>query len=60
MPLRGQKILFLAGLFLAAESISLLPYLRKTSQTSMEVYFDLFSTQIGLLNSIFGLTTFLR
>lgn len=59
MPLRGQKMLFLAGLILAAESIYLLPYLRKTFQTSMELYFHLSSTQIGILNTVFGLTAFL-
>jgi len=39
---------------MAGESIYLLPYLRKTFQTSMEVVFDISSAEVGLLNSLFG------
>ena len=44
----------MAGLMLAGESIYMLPYMRKTFQTSMESVFQLSSTDVGLLNSIFG------
>jgi len=47
--------LYMAGLILAGESIYMLPYLRKTFQTSMEAIFELNSSQVGLLNSMFGL-----
>ncbi len=40
---------------LAGESIYMLPYLRKTFQTSMETVFGISSTEVGLLNSIFGI-----
>ncbi len=46
--------LYMAGLMLAGESIYMLPYMRKTFQTSMESVFQLSSTEVGLLNSIFG------
>jgi len=40
---------------IAGESIYLLPYLRKTFQTSMEVVFGLTSLQVGWLNTVFGI-----
>ncbi|MEF8794642.1 MFS transporter [Thiohalorhabdus sp.] len=39
---------------LAGESIFMLPYMRKTFQTSMESVFQVSSTELGLLNSLFG------
>jgi nitrate/nitrite transporter NarK len=39
---------------MAGESIYLLPYMRKTFQTSMEVVFQIDSAEVGLLNSLFG------
>lgn len=44
----------MAGLMLAGESIYMLPYMRKTFQTSMEAVFQISSTEVGLLNSMFG------
>lgn len=43
----------------AGESIYLLPYLRKSFQTSMEVAFALSATQVGTLNSFFGILAML-
>jgi len=45
----------MAGLVLAGESIYMLPYMRKTFQTSMEQVFQLNSTDVGLLNTMFGI-----
>ncbi len=45
----------MAGLMLAGESIYMLPYMRKTFQTSMEEVFEVSSTEIGLLNTMFGI-----
>ena len=52
---KAQRWLYFASLVLAAESIYMLPYLRKTFQTSMEVSFGLGSVELGLLNSMYGL-----
>lgn len=46
---------YIIGLIIAGESIYLIPYLRKTFQTSMEVVFDLTSTEVGWLNTLFGI-----
>ncbi len=51
----AQRWLYFASLVLAAESIYMLPYLRKTFQTSMEASFGLGSVELGLLNSMYGL-----
>lgn len=51
----AQRWLYFASLVLAAESIYMLPYLRKTFQTSMESAFGLDAVDIGSLNSMFGL-----
>ncbi len=45
---------YMGGLMLGGESIYMLPYMRKTFQTSMEDVFHVSSTEIGLLNSLFG------
>ena len=50
-----QRWLFLASLMLAGESIYMLVYMRKTFQTSMEQVFQVSATEIGLLNSMFGI-----
>ncbi|MDF9798008.1 nitrate/nitrite transporter NarK [Catalinimonas alkaloidigena] len=47
--------LYIIGLILAGESIYLIPYLRKTFQTSMEVVFGITSTQVGWLSTLFGI-----
>jgi sugar phosphate permease len=52
----------MASLILAGESIYLLPYMRKSYQTSMQEVFDVTFTQLGFLNSMFGvlaITTYL-
>ncbi|MEQ8822909.1 MAG: MFS transporter [Filomicrobium sp.] len=50
-----QRWLYFVSLVLAAESIYMLPYLRKTFQTSMEEVFALGAVDLGLLNSMYGL-----
>jgi len=52
---RFQHWMYMIGLVLAGESIYMLPYLRKTFQTSMELVFGLGSMQVGLLNTMFGI-----
>lgn len=47
--------LYLGALVLAGESIYMLPYMRKTFQTSMEAAFDVTATQLGTVNSMFGI-----
>lgn len=49
-----RRVLVLASLILAGESIYMLPYLRKSFQTSMEATFGLDSLQVGALNALFG------
>jgi nitrate/nitrite transporter NarK len=46
--------LFIGSLVLAGESIYMLPYLRKTFQTSMEATFGLSAFEVGTLNALFG------
>jgi len=50
-----QKWVYFFGLIIAGESIYMLPYMRKTFQTSMEEVFLISNTEIGLLNSMFGI-----
>lgn len=45
----------MGSLILAGESIYMLPYLRKSFQTSMEATFDLSSFEVGTLNALFGI-----
>lgn len=45
----------MGSLMLAGESIYMLPYLRKSFQTSMEASFGLTSFEVGTLNALFGL-----
>ena len=52
---KAQRWLYFASLVLAAESIYMLPYLRRIFQTSMEEAFGLGAVDIGLLNSMYGL-----
>ncbi len=42
------------GLIIAGESIYMLPYMRKTFQTSMEAVYSITASEIGILNSMFG------
>jgi len=44
----------MASLILAADSIYLLPYMRKSFQTSMQEVFAVSYTQLGLMNAMFG------
>ena len=48
-------MLFMGSLILAGESIYMLPYLRKSFQTSMEATFGLTSLEVGMLNALFGI-----
>jgi len=50
-----HRFLFMGSLILAGEAIYMLPYLRKSFQTSMEATFELSSLQIGTLNAMFGI-----
>ena len=50
-----HRILFMGSLILAGESIYMLPYLRKSFQTSMEATFGLSSLEVGVLNALFGI-----
>lgn len=50
----GRKWLYMASLVVAGDSIYLLPYMRKSFQTSMQEVFDVTFTQLGLMNSMFG------
>lgn len=45
----------MGSLILAGESIYMLPYLRKSFQTSMEATFGLSSFEVGTLNALFGI-----
>lgn len=45
----------MGSLILAGESIYMLPYLRRSFQTSMEATFGLSSLQVGTLNALFGI-----
>ncbi len=56
---KAQRWLYFFSLVLAAESIYMLPYLRKTFQTSMEEVFGLGAVDLGLLNSMFGIIALL-
>jgi sugar phosphate permease len=44
----------MASLILAGDSIYLLPYLRKSFQTSMHEVFNVSFTQLGVMNAMFG------
>ena len=60
-PAEGQtrrpphRWLLMGSLILAGESIYMLPYLRKSFQTSMEATFDLTAFEVGTLNALFGI-----
>lgn len=58
MMSRTRKWLYMASLILAADSIYLLPYMRKSFQTSMQEVFDVTFTQLGLMNAMFGTLAF--
>lgn len=49
----------MGSLILAGESIYMLPYLRKSFQTSMEATFGLSSLEVGTLNAMFGVLALL-
>jgi len=48
----------MASLILAGDSIYLLPYMRKSFQTSMQEVFDVTFTQLGAMNAMFGALAF--
>ncbi|HAT35125.1 MAG TPA: MFS transporter [Rhodospirillaceae bacterium] len=56
-PLR--RWLTMASLMLAGEAIFLLPYMRKTFQTSLEEVFHVSSMELGYLSSMFGILALL-
>ena len=53
-----RKWLYMASLILAGDSIYLLPYMRKSFQTSMAEVFDVTFTQLGVMNAMFGALAF--
>ena len=52
---KAARYLYMAGLMIAGESIYMLPYMRKTFQTSMEQVYGIYSVQVGILNTMFGI-----
>lgn len=56
---RRQRWLYMASLMLAGESVYMLPYMRKTFQTSMEQVLAISATELGLLNTVFGVLALL-
>lgn len=54
-----QRWFYLFALIIAGESIYMLPYMRRTFQTSMESVLQLSGTEIGLLNGMFGILALL-
>ncbi len=52
---KRARWLYMGSLVLAADSIYLLPYMRQSYQTSMQEVFDVTFTQLGVMNSMFGL-----
>lgn len=50
-----RRWLTMASLMLAGEAVFLLPYMRKTFQTSLEEVFRISSTELGFLSSMFGI-----
>lgn len=52
---RRARWLYMLSLILAGDSIYLLPYMRQSYQTSMQEVFDVTFTQLGIMNSMFGL-----
>jgi nitrate/nitrite transporter NarK len=49
-----RRYVYLAALMLAGESIYMLPYMRKTFQSSMEAAYGVTTTELGTLSSMFG------
>jgi sugar phosphate permease len=54
-PANRTRWLYMASLILAGESIYLLVYMRQSYQTSMQEVFGLTFTQLGVMNSMYGL-----
>lgn len=52
---RRARWLYMASLILAGDSIYLLVYMRQGFQTSMQEVFGISYTQLGIMNSMFGL-----
>ncbi|MFW5925411.1 MAG: MFS transporter [Myxococcota bacterium] len=57
MPQRSRyaRWVYLGALMLAGESIYMLPYMRKTFQTSMEETFAVTGAELGTVNGMFGI-----
>lgn len=53
-PDRVSRWLYLLALMLAGECVYLLPYLRKSFQTSMEEAYRVDAVELGLINGMFG------
>ncbi len=53
-PRPPHRWLLMGSLILAGESIYMLPYMRKSFQTSMESTFGLTAFEVGTLNALFG------
>jgi nitrate/nitrite transporter NarK len=58
-PTTLHRWIYLGALMLAGESIYMLPYMRKTFQSSMEAAFVVTSTELGTLSSMFGILALL-
>lgn len=54
IKVKTQHWLYIIAFMIARESIYMLPYMRKTFQTSIESTFNVSGTELGVLNSIFG------
>lgn len=54
-PNKRTRWLYMASLILAGDSIYLLVYMRQSYQTSMQEVFGVTFTQLGIMNSMFGL-----
>ncbi|EAQ96594.2 MFS transporter [Congregibacter litoralis] len=52
---RRLRWLYMASLILAGDSIYLLVYMRQSFQTSMHEVFEISYTQLGIMNSMYGL-----
>lgn len=53
-PGKDRNWLYMLSLIVAGDSIYLLPYMRKSFQTSMQEVFDVTFTQLGIMNAMFG------
>lgn len=54
-PAPPHRWIYLGALMLAGESIYMMPYMRKTFQSSMETAYGVTATQLGTVSSMFGI-----